>query len=108
MCIMEIHAKASNPVMLQAMAHNTKTVRSDVDMLIAVLDARHAFSAVRDVREAAMFLDHAYGLFLAQFGMFAAQVVPSEIHSHDNHGHERTLDQVVQRAIRNAAKDETR
>lgn len=108
MCIMEVHAKASSPTMLQAMAHNTKTVRSDVDMLIEVLDARHAFSAVTDVRQAAMFLDHAYGLFLARFGMFAAEVVPDEIHSHDDHGHERTLDQVTQRAVRDAAKDETR
>jgi hypothetical protein len=108
MCVMEIHAKSADATMWQAMAHNTKTVRSDIDMLVEVMTARGQFSAVTNAHQAAMFLDHAYGVFLAEFGAFAAEVVPGEIHSHHRDGSERTVVSVMGAAVHQAHRDETR
>lgn len=108
MCIMSIHQGADKATMAQACAHNLSTVDRDGDMFLRVLTARHDFEAARTVTQLQHTVHEAYAGFLELFGEFAAEITPHGIHSHDRNGNERTLEEVVVAATKQARKDETR
>lgn len=64
MCIMEVRAGQRTSTIAQAMAHNVKTITSDQDMLMAVLEARDEKELLAHVREAQKHLQLAYERFL--------------------------------------------
>jgi lipoate-protein ligase A len=106
---MEVHPKAARATMAQAMAHNTKTVDSDVDMLVKVLNARKDYEGVRTVLDAQKHLKNAYAAFLELFGEYVAEVTPDEFSDHHQHdGSERNFIDVINAATKEARKDETR
>ena len=108
MCIMEVHEHASSATMTQACAHNLSTVDRDIDMIKKVLTARGQHEAVRTFEHAQQYAHHAYADLLELFGEQAATVVPAEIHSHHRDCSERTLEEVIEAATKQARKDETR
>jgi hypothetical protein len=107
-CIMECHAGADKATMAQAHAHNLSTVDRDCDMFTRVLNARKDFEGARTVEHLQSVVHRAYAGFLELFGEYAAEITPHGIHSHDSHGNERSLVEVINSATREARKDETR
>jgi hypothetical protein len=62
-----------------AMAHNTQTVRSDMDFFKKLLTARKEFELLRAVEEAERQLTKAYAAFLEVYGEeVAAEVMDAE------------------------------
>jgi hypothetical protein len=112
MCVMEIHAGASEATMFQAEWHNTATLISDADMLCGILEARGHLEEVLRVREAQETLRQANTAFLALFTEAAARVPVHELaHAHARGarvGQERTLEDIERAATRQARRDETR
>lgn len=108
MCIMEARPESHKATIAQAMAHNLSTVDRDGDMFIRVLNARRDFEGARTVAHLQEITHRAYAGFLEMFGEFAAEITPHAIHSHDSHGNERTLEEVIVSATNAARKDETR
>lgn len=112
MCVMEIHAGASEATMFQAQWHNTATLISDADMLCGVLEGRGHVDEVVRVRAAQETLRQANAAFLALFTEAAARVPVHELahaHTRGSHvGQERTLEDIERAATRQARKDETR
>jgi hypothetical protein len=108
MCIMSIHQGADKATMAQAHAHNLSTVDRDCEMFSSVLNARKDFEGARTVTQLQQVVHRAYAGFLELFGEYAAEITPNGIHSHDRNGNERSLEEVIESATREARKDETR
>jgi hypothetical protein len=89
---MEVRPGQRTATVAQAMAHNTKTIESDLDMFRKLLEARKDGAHVDMVNRAQKLLGEAYAIFLEQFGEFVAEEDNPDTHVHDHdHGHERTF-----------------
>jgi len=114
MCMMEVHARQRRDTMAQAMAHNTKTVISDLEMLIKLLEARKDTEDVPEFEHAMDHLRHAYAGLLGLFGEAVARLEEDpEGHVHHgehphNEGTERSFVEEIDRAARTARVYETR
>ena len=67
MCVMEVHVKQHSATMLQACAHNTRTVIGDLEMLEPILLARGIDTA--RMRDARAFLESACEELLSEFAL---------------------------------------
>jgi len=102
MCIMDVRAAQRTSTIAQAMAHNTKTIQSDMDMFRAVLIARGETDALAKVDKAQVALGMAYKNFLALFASEVARDVDAHhedepignenAHAHHEHEHVKPTD----------------
>ena|SRR2546423_2562411 len=100
MCIMEIHPRQHTTTMVQAMAHNTRTILSDCDMLSTVIATRECPTEYADILARAMLeLHNAYDDFMLLY----ARCLSDAVQVDHVVGNERAAADV-----RNAARYETR
>jgi hypothetical protein len=100
MCIMEIHPRQHTTTMVQAMAHNTRTILSDCDMLHTVINTRECPSEYPDtLARATSELNNAY----TDFMLLYARCLSDAVQVDKVVGSERQAADV-----RNAARYETR
>ena len=78
---MEVNAFQPTDTILQAMAHNTRTIDSDGDMVIKVLEARGEFDKVAAFKRFQDHIHRAYAIGLDMFGEAVASL------SMDKDGH---------------------
>lgn len=93
MCIMEVRPGQRLSTIAQAMAHNTNTVRGDMDMLHELCLARGHNHVIEKLTAALSYLDGAYNEFLT---IFSDELKHDLAHHGDTpdpeyHHHERTL-----------------
>lgn len=67
MCVMEIRPGQRSATMAQAMAHNVRTICSDLDLFKPILEARGEDEALTLLNEAKLYMDGAYERFLHIF-----------------------------------------
>lgn len=104
---MEVHEGQRTSTIMQAEAHNTKTVISDLEMFVKLLEKRGDTESLVAVRRAYENLNRAYADLLEQYG----ELVGSEVMDHEGHmheGNERTLVQAEVHDAGLARKFETR
>lgn len=101
MCIMEIRAGQHTSTMVEALAHNTRTIMSDIDLLEQVLASRPGSEVcLAQVTSARRDLNRAYARFLQQFQTEVAAECAEHGHTHEEVGEERGL---VEQAHHDAA-----
>lgn len=115
MCIMEIHENSTRSTMIQAIAHNLSTIDRDLDMLLKVALARKDVELGAFAGTVQTTVHKAYAEALEEFGISLAELTMSpEGHIHDENGHhvhvgsERSFIAEMDKATKEAQKDETR
>lgn len=113
MCIMEVREGQHICTILQAMAHNTNTIRGDMDLLEKYAKAHRDEPVQRIISESMSLLNKTYAVFLEGFGeKLAGDLQDSagnwHVRTPHSHGNERTFTEAADHSAKLAHPYETR